>query len=460
MTFDDFELNTQVKEGLSVMNFREPSPIQTATIPIILEGKDLIACAQTGTGKTAAFVLPLLSKLSDGNYKSNKVNAVIMSPTRELAQQIDQQIEGFSYFVDVSALPIYGGTGGVEWEQQRRGLAMGVDIIVATPGRLISHLNFDAVDLSELSFFVLDEADRMLDMGFYDDIINIFKHLPPTCQVLMFSATMPPKIRKMAAKILKKPVEVNIAISKPPESIQQEVAICYDNQKSSLIKQIIKDLSPNRCIVFSSSKENVKKLCTLIRKEETTVQEMHSDLSQQKREEVMRDFKNGKVKIVVATDIISRGIDVDDIDLIINYDLPHDPEDYVHRIGRTARGDNGAGRAISFVGPKEQRGLKEIEKFLGYSVQQMELTTIFDDTPTYQDEEKKSSKPFRGQKQRTGKQTTQTPKKDFKRKPRHSSTHPKRASANQSENKNYDKKNRTSKNRTNKRKDRTNREQN
>ncbi|WP_350457080.1 DEAD/DEAH box helicase, partial [Macellibacteroides fermentans] len=335
MRFDELDLEDAVLDGLDAMNFQETTPVQELTIPVILEGKDIIACAQTGTGKTAAYVLPVINELSKGTHPSNAVNAIIMAPTRELAQQIDQQIEGFTYFIPVSAVAIYGGTDGVAWEQQSRGLKMGADIVIATPGRLISHIKLGGVDLSKVSFFILDEADRMLDMGFFDDIMSIHKLLPPTCQTIMFSATMPPKIRTLAKTILKDPEEIKIAISRPPETILQSAFICYDIQKLRILEDLFAKSRPQRVIIFSSSKLKVKELAFAIKRMKFNVAAMHSDLEQAKREEVMKDFKNGRIDILVATDIVARGIDIDDIKLVINFDIPHDPEDYVHRIGRT-----------------------------------------------------------------------------------------------------------------------------
>ena len=368
MTFDEFELDPGVLDGLDAMNFVEPSPIQVRAIPEILLGNDVIACAQTGTGKTAAFVLPLISMLASGEYSQNHINAVIMAPTRELAQQIDQQIEAFSYFVDVSAVPVYGGTGGAEWEQQKRGLRLGADMVVATPGRLLSHLNLHTVDLSHVSFFVLDEADRMLDMGFYDDILKISNHLPEGVQTILFSATMPPKIRKMAKEIMKQPREINIAVARPPESIHQTAYLCHGEDKTALLLEVMKSHKDERCIIFVASKERVKEIRRQLSMRGYNVKEMHSDLDQNVREEVMRDFKSGVVKLIVATDIIARGIDVDDIDLIINYDVPTDPEDYVHRIGRTSRGVHQGGAALTIVSERDLHYFKRIEEFLSYTI--------------------------------------------------------------------------------------------
>ena len=383
MRFDELYLEDAILDGLDAMNFQEATPIQEQTIPVILEGKDLIACAQTGTGKTAAYVLPIINELSKGNHPENSVNAVIMAPTRELALQIDQQIEGFTYYVPISAVAIYGGTDGIAWEQQRRGLEMGADIVIATPGRLLSNIKLGVVDLSSVSFFVLDEADRMLDMGFYDDIMQVYNQLPRTCQTVMFSATMPLKIRTLANHILKNPEEVEIAISRPRESIMQTAYICYNMQKVKIIEDLFSTSRPKRVIIFSSSKMNVKDLAKTLKRQKFNVEEMHSDLEQSKREEVMRDFKNGKIDILVATDVVARGIDITDIRLVINFDIPHDPEDYVHRIGRTARGTDGEGLAITFVAPEEQTAFKKIEDFLGKEVYKIPVDSKFGAVPEY-----------------------------------------------------------------------------
>ncbi len=378
------DLEEAVLDGLDAMNFQETTPVQELTIPIILEGKDIIACAQTGTGKTAAYVLPLISELSKGGFPEDAVNAVIMAPTRELAQQIDQQIEGFTYFVPVSAVAVYGGTDGVVWEQQRRGLEMGADIVIATPGRLLSHLKLGTVDLSKVSFFVLDEADRMLDMGFYDDIMQVFRQLPSTCQVIMFSATMPPKIRELAKAILKNPEEVKLAISRPPESIMQTAYICYDYQKLKILEDLFAQSRPQRVIVFSSSKMKVKELAASLGRMKFNVAAMHSDLEQSQREEVMKEFKNGHIDILVATDVVARGIDINDIKLVVNFDIPHNSEDYVHRIGRTARGTDGKGLAITFIGEDEQAGFKRIEDFLGKEIYKIPVDPKFGEAPAYE----------------------------------------------------------------------------
>ncbi|MDR1937511.1 MAG: DEAD/DEAH box helicase [Tannerellaceae bacterium] len=384
MRFDELNLEGTVLDGLDAMNFTETTPVQELTIPLILEGKDIIACAQTGTGKTAAYVLPLLNELSKGNHIEHAVNAVIMAPTRELAQQIDQQIEGFSYFIPVSAVAIYGGTDGFAWEQQKRGLEKGADIVIATPGRLLSHIKLDTVDLSHVSYFVLDEADRMLDMGFFDDIMQVHKRLPPSCQVVMFSATMPPKIRTLAKTILKDPEEVKIAISRPPDTIMQTAYICYDMQKLSILEDLFSQNQPQRTIIFSSSKMKVKELASTLKRMKFNVAAMHSDLEQSQRDEVMKEFKNGHIDVLVATDVVARGIDINDIKLIVNFDIPHDPEDYIHRIGRTARGTHGEGLSITFVAIEEQAQFKRIETFLSKTIYKIPIDPKFGEAPLYE----------------------------------------------------------------------------
>ena len=386
MKFEELNLEESVLDGLYAMNFQETTPIQELSIPPIMAGKDIMGFAQTGTGKTAAYVLPIINELSKGNHPADAINAVIMAPTRELAQQIDQQIEGFTYYIPISAVAVYGGTDGIVYAQQERGLQMGADIVIATPGRLISHMNMGSVDLSRTSFFVLDEADRMLDMGFYDDIMQIFRLLSPTCQVIMFSATMPPKIKELAKTILKNPEEINVAIARPPESIVQSAYICHEDQKLPILIDLFKLSNPRRAIIFSSKKTKVKTLTLYLKKAGFNVKEMHSDLDQPSREQVMRDFKNRHIDILVATDVVARGIDITDISLIVNFDIPNDCEDYVHRIGRTARGTDGEGVAITFVGVKEQRKFKEIEDFLEKEIYKIPIDPAFGKTPLYEPE--------------------------------------------------------------------------
>ncbi|WP_102408586.1 DEAD/DEAH box helicase [Parabacteroides bouchesdurhonensis] len=402
MRFDELNLEEAVLDGLDAMNFAETTPVQELTIPVILEGKDIIACAQTGTGKTAAYVLPVINELSKGTHPANAINAIIMAPTRELAQQIDQQIEGFTYFIPVSAVAVYGGTDGIAWEQQKRGMEMGADIVIATPGRLLAHIKLGSVDLSQTSFFILDEADRMLDMGFYDDIMQVHKLLPPTCQVIMFSATMPPKIRTLAKTILKNPEEIKIAISRPPETILQTAYVCYEPQKIRILEDLFLQSRPQRVIIFSSSKIKVKELAATLKRMKFNVAPMHSDLEQSQREEVMKEFKNGHIDILVATDVVSRGIDINDIRLVINYDIPHDPEDYVHRIGRTARGTNGEGLAITFISTDEQAQFKRIEDFLEKPVYKIPVDPKFGEAPLYEPEKYNTPRRGRGRPRKEG----------------------------------------------------------
>lgn len=383
MRFEDLDLEYEVLDGLEAMHFDETTPIQAATIPLLLEGRDMIACAQTGTGKTAAYLLPILNRLSRGECPEDKINAIIMAPTRELAVQIEQQIDGFSYFLPVSAAAIYGGTDGIAFAQQQRGLNQGVDIVIATPGRLISMLNLGQADLSEVSYFVLDEADRMLDMGFMDDILQIHSHLPKTVQTVMFSATMPPKIKKFAKTILRNPAEVELAISRPPESIVQQVYICYEGQKIDLLAQFFANHSAERSIVFCSSKQKCKEVERRLNKLGINTAQMHSDLEQGEREVVMKAFKAGSIELLIATDIVARGIDIDNIRIVVNYDMPHDPEDYVHRIGRTARGGNEEGLALTLVGEAEQDDFATIERFLARELERLPIPAELGEAPEY-----------------------------------------------------------------------------
>lgn len=375
-------LDESVLSALDTMNFKECTPVQEHTIPVLLEGHDLIGVAQTGTGKTAAYLLPVLSKLCSGEYPEDSINCIIMSPTRELAIQIDRQMEAFSYFMPVSGVAVYGGNDGVRFEQEKKGLTLGADVVIATPGRLISHLSLGYVDLSRVSFFILDEADRMLDMGFYDDIIQIVKHLPKERQTIMFSATMPEKIRQLADNILNNPVEVKLAVSKPAEKIIQAAYICYESQKLEIIKDLFSSQQPERVIIFASSKVKVKEVTKALLRMKLNVGEMHSDLEQGQREEILHEFRNGKVNILVATDIVARGIDIDDIRLVINYDVPHDCEDYVHRIGRTARANND-GCAITFVSENEQTKFYQIEKFLDKTIYKLQIPDQIGEGPEY-----------------------------------------------------------------------------
>lgn len=379
MNFQSFNFESFLQEGLDAMGFDQPTPIQQMAIPVILEGKDLIACAQTGTGKTAAFVLPILNKISKSG--SSTLNTLILAPTRELAIQIDQQIQGFSYFLGVSSVPIYGGGDGVIWEQQKKALETGAEIVVATPGRLIALLAGGKMDLSTLEHLVLDEADRMMDMGFSDDILKIVNYLPQKRQTILFSATMPPKIRQFSMKILNKPEEISIAIGKTAEGVTQSMYSVYDTQKEELVRHILSQKAYEAVIIFCSTKDKVKALYKVLKKG-FDVEAFHSDLEQMEREKIMSAFKNKAVKILIGTDIISRGIDVVGIELVINYDTPSDPEDYVHRVGRTARADK-EGEAITFVNPKDQHKFVRIEKLIGMSVTQNPLPESMDKGPDY-----------------------------------------------------------------------------
>lgn len=402
MYFDELDLNDNVLDALYDMRFDTCTPVQEKCIPEILEGHDVLGVAQTGTGKTAAYLLPVLSKLDDGGYPKDAINCIIMSPTRELAQQIDQAMQGFGYYLQgVSSVAVYGGNDGNRYDQELRSLRMGADVVIATPGRLISHISLGNVDLSKVSFFILDEADRMLDMGFSDDIKTIASKLPKTCQTIMFSATMPEKIEELAKTLLKNPVEIKLAVSKPAEKIKQEAYVCYETQKMTIIKDIFKAGDLKRVIVFSGSKFKVKQLAASLQQIGVNCGAMHSDLEQAERDDVMFKFKSGQYDVLVATDIVARGIDIDDIELVINYDVPHDTEDYVHRIGRTARA-NRDGRAITFVSEEDQYWFQQIEKFLEKVVDKMPLPEGCGEGPEYIKLNKPKKKGANGRNNRRG----------------------------------------------------------
>ena len=389
MTFEETYLNDNILDALYDMHFEDMTPIQEQCIPEILDGYDVLGIAQTGTGKTAAYLLPILSQLDDGDYPKDAINCVIMSPTRELAQQIDQAMQGFGYYLDdVSSVAVYGGNDGNRYDQELRSMRMGADVLIATPGRLLSHLNMGNLDLSRCSFFVLDEADRMLDMGFVDDIMKIVKQLPKDCQRIMFSATMPKKIRDLAVQLLNDPVEVQIAVSRPAEKIRQMAYVCYEPQKLKIINHIFKYGDLKRVIIFSGKKERVKDITRQLKSMHINCNQMHSDLSQAERDEAMFRFKAGKTDVLVATDIVARGIDIDDIRLVINYDVPTDSEDYVHRIGRTARADRD-GEAITFISEDDMYRFQSIEHFLGKEVEKMPLPEGLGDAPEYVKRQKK-----------------------------------------------------------------------
>ncbi|WP_205529363.1 DEAD/DEAH box helicase [Taibaiella koreensis] len=380
MTFEDFQLDDDVLDGIHAMGYRTPTPIQEQAIPLILEGKDLIACAQTGTGKTAAFMLPLLHKILQ--LPADGINTLILVPTRELAIQIDHQVEAMGYYLNVKSLAVYGGGSGQSWVQQKQALTKGADIIIATPGRLIAQMQMGGMDFSKIEHLVLDEADRMLDMGFYEDIIKIVSTLPKERQTLCFSATMPPRIRKLTQQIQKDPLQINIAISKPAEGIRQLAYMAHDEQKHKLLLQVLLEGQYKSVIIFSSSKEKVKRLEGEFRRAKINARAFHSDLVQEEREKLMLDFKNQKIDVLVGTDVLSRGIHVEGIDLVVNYDVPPDPEDYVHRIGRTARAAS-TGTAITFVNEKDLRRFHSIEKLIGREIEQVPLPESLGKGPAY-----------------------------------------------------------------------------
>lgn len=392
MYFDELDLNDNVLDALYDMHFDSCTPVQEKCIPEILKGNDVLGVAQTGTGKTAAYLLPILSKLDDGGYPKDAINCVIMSPTRELAQQIDQAMQGFGYYLNgVSSVAVYGGNDGNRYDQELKSLRLGADVVIATPGRLISHISLGNVDMSKVSYFVLDEADRMLDMGFSEDILQIAKLLPDTCQTIMFSATMPAKIEELAKTLLKNPVEIKLAVSKPAEKIKQEAYVCYETQKLGIIKDIFKAGDLKRVIIFCGSKMKVKQVNAALQRKHINCGEMHSDLEQAERDDIMFKFKSGQLDVLVATDIVARGIDIDDIAMVINYDVPHDAEDYVHRIGRTARADRD-GRAITLVSEDDIYHFQQIEKFLEKEVEKIPLPADLGEAPEYA----RQSRPSKG----------------------------------------------------------------
>ncbi len=394
MDFKDFDFNPDLYEGLSAMGFRNATPIQEQAIPLILADKDLIACAQTGTGKTGAYLLPVMNKISLQENRHN--NTLILAPTRELAQQIDLQVEALSYFTNISSLTVYGGGDGIAYEQQKRSMREGVDIIIATPGRLISHLSSGLLKLDQLQHLILDEADRMLDMGFYDDIMKIISFLPERRQTILFSATMPPKIRTLAAKLLHKPEQISIAISQPAAGINQQAYFIHDSQKVKLLTEIMNPEVYPSVLIFASTKEKVKNLGKVLRGLKFKAEAFHSDLDQKEREAILSEFKNKRVPVLIGTDVLSRGIDVEGISLVINFDVPHDPEDYVHRIGRTARAAT-TGTAITLVNDKDKRKFANIEKLIDKAINRIPLPEHFEKVVESESTEKKpaNNKPRR-----------------------------------------------------------------
>ncbi|MCF8380373.1 MAG: DEAD/DEAH box helicase [Bacteroidales bacterium] len=381
MKFKELNLNDDILEAISYMGFDEATPVQEKAIPEILNNRDLIACAQTGTGKTAAFILPILNKI--GGKEVNGVNTLIIVPTRELAIQIDQQIQGLAYFAPVNSIALYGGTDGSDWDQQKIALTTGTHFVVATPGKLMAHIDMGYVNFSELEHLILDEADRMLDMGFVDDIKKIIKFLPENRQTLMFSATMPPKIRKLTSSILKNPVELNFGLAKPAEGVLQAAYLCYEPNKAELVSWLIKDKPDyGSILIFCARKKKVAELARSLKKVEKNVEGISSDLEQSEREKVLLGFRARNTRILVATDVMSRGIDIKDIDLVINYDVPGDAEDYVHRVGRTARA-KGTGVAISLVSPEDMEKLDRIEKLIESTVYKMPIPSELGNSPEW-----------------------------------------------------------------------------
>jgi superfamily II DNA/RNA helicase len=381
MNFSQLGLNQELLEALSFMGFKTATPIQEKAIPAILEGRDLIACAQTGTGKTAAFILPILHKLINNN--DNTTDTLVIVPTRELVVQIDQQVQGLAYFAGIDCCTVYGGGDGSVWETEKRSLTRGANIIIATPGRLISHINMGYVNFSTIKHLVLDEADRMLDIGFYDDIVKIIKHIPEQRQTLMFSATMPPRIRQLASRTLIDPFQISISVSKPAEGVTQEVFLVFDNQKVMLINHLVAENPEyNSILIFCSTKKKVTEIVRALQTKKYAVAGISSDLEQKHREEVLLQFISRNTRVLVATDVLSRGIDIKNIDLVINYDVPHDAEDYVHRVGRTARAET-TGRAITFVNDLEMARFQKIDEFLGSPVPRIELPDGFGNGPVW-----------------------------------------------------------------------------
>lgn len=395
-SFHDFQFNQTVLDGIDAMGFDTPTPIQQEAIPLVLSGHDVIACAQTGTGKTAAYLLPVMNAIA--NRGVGELSTLVIAPTRELAQQIDQQVEGMAYFTGISSVAVYGGGDGQSFVQQQKAMREGADIVIATPGRLLAMLTQSgSVNMSKLKHLVLDEADRMLDMGFYDDIVRIISFLPKERQTLLFSATMPPKIRTLANKILHDPKSVNISISKPAEGITQQAYMVYDEQKNQLLTSLLKNRTDESMIIFCSTKDKVKVLERELKRANLSLEAFHSDLDQAERERIMQEFRNRNVRILIGTDIISRGIDVSGIGLVLNYDVPPDPEDYIHRVGRTARAET-KGTAITFINPKDQRRFYTIETLIGYEIEKLPIPTELGEAPTYNPQAAKSNfkrKPFK-----------------------------------------------------------------
>ena len=409
MKFSDLNINEQLKEAIAYMGFEHLTPIQEKAIPIILEHKDLIACAQTGTGKTGAFVLPILNKLIDKNNKDT--DTLILVPTRELAIQIEQQIQGLSYFISISSMAVYGGGDGKEWILQKDALMNGADIIVATPGKLLAHLQMGYVNFKKVKHLVLDEADRMLDMGFIDDIQQIISYLPKERQTLMFSATMPNSIKLLANKILTEPEEIILSISKPAEGVEQNAYLAYDAQKDNLLAHILNERKVyDSIIIFTSAKLKINEIVHSLSRSGFKAVGISSNLEQDRREQVLQDFRSKKIRILVATDVMSRGIDVKEINMVINYDVPHDAEDYVHRVGRTARAST-KGEAITLINPRDMYKFAKIEKLIEKIIPKLVMPSEIGEAPAW-NPEKDKSKPAGGK------------KRNFRKKPQGASAKP------------------------------------
>jgi superfamily II DNA/RNA helicase len=380
MKIEELEIDQRIKDGINSFNYEELTKVQEIVIPLILSGNDLLACSQTGSGKTAAFLIPIMQKILTSNNKGTK--ALIITPTREICMQIEEQVSGLGYYTDISYLAVYGGNDQDGFSRQKNALSNGADIIVATPGRLMSHLNLGYVDLSTLDFLILDEADEMLDMGFYPDIMSIILKLPDKRQNLLFSATMPHSIRKLASEILVNPKIIDLNFSKPAEEIEQKVYLVYESDKQSLLKTLLKEYSNQRILIFVSTKINVGKVSAYLNSNGIKNSAINSSFTQNERNETVLSFKSGQVNILVATNLLSRGIDIEDVNLIVNYDIPDKPEDYVHRIGRTARAGK-LGLAISFISEFEILKFNRIEKLLGRSIDKISLPVGFEKAPKY-----------------------------------------------------------------------------
>lgn len=381
MGFKDLGLDQSILDGIDAMGYTEPTPVQEKAIPAIIDGRDLIGASQTGTGKTGAFVLPILHHVLNSEAHG-KIKALIICPTRELAVQIDRQIEGMSYFASCTSCAVYGGGTGADFDREKKALQTGADIIIGTPGRLLSHLSLGYVDTSHIAHFILDEADKMLEMGFIEDISRIAKYLPEKRQNILFSATMPNNILHLAKTMLHDPVEIKFQISKPAEGIIQIAYLVHNKDKIRLLKSLLKDKELNRVLIFSSTKKNVKQIRKDLKSINAVVGEVHSDLIQQDREQALLDFKNMKTQVIVATDVLSRGIDIEDIEIVINFDVPSDGEDYVHRIGRTARASK-TGVAITFIGEDDIRKFMAIEKLIERDVQKLKVPSDIGESPAY-----------------------------------------------------------------------------